>query len=97
MLPLSNRALNDRRMERIRNKRDDQIVLCDLSVEGLLVPDIEGYWAGELDTFCLFLSAFECSAGCGRSANDTKRGRMTATHQQRPQCQRRSKYLKWAW
>jgi hypothetical protein len=39
-------------MERIRNKRDDQIVLCDLSVEGLLVRDIEGYRAGELDTFC---------------------------------------------
>jgi hypothetical protein len=38
-------------MVRIWDQTDDQVVLCDLNVEGLLVADIEGYWVGELDAF----------------------------------------------
>lgn len=51
MLLLSNCALNDGSVEGIRNQGDDQLVLCDLGVERLFVRDIEGYGAGELDTF----------------------------------------------
>ena len=72
MLLLSDGALNDHRMECIGYKRDDQIVLCDLSVEGLLVCDIERDWVGVLNTFCDLFCAFEGSAGYGWSANDLK-------------------------
>jgi hypothetical protein len=41
----------------LRNERDHQIVLGDLSVEGLLVGYIEGDRTGELDTFGEALSA----------------------------------------
>lgn len=38
-------------MVRIWDQTDDQVVLCDLNVEGLLVADIERYWVCELDAF----------------------------------------------
>lgn len=38
-------------MECVWDQTNDEVVLCDLSVEGLVIGDIEGDWAGELDTF----------------------------------------------
>ena len=51
----------------LRNERNHQIVLGDLSVEGFLVGNIEGDRTGELDTFCEPLSASKGSAGFGGS------------------------------
>lgn len=82
MLLLSDGALNDRRMEGIGDKRDNEVMVCDLRIEGLVVGNVEGDCAGELDAFGEFLCAFECSASCYRSTNDMKISQVLATHQQ---------------
>lgn len=54
VLLVADGALDDCRVECIWDKRDDQIMFCDLSVESLVVGDIEGdgcrklYALGEL-------------------------------------------------
>jgi hypothetical protein len=51
----------------LRNERNHQIVLGDLSVQGFLVGNIKRDSTGELDTFCKPLSASKGSAGFGGS------------------------------
>ena len=63
MLVLPDGALDDGGVESIRDERDDQIVLGDLGVEGLVVVYVEGDGVGILDTFREFLGALEGSAG----------------------------------
>jgi hypothetical protein len=47
----------------LRNKRNHQIVLSNLSVKGFLVGNIEGDRTGKLDAFCDLLSACKGPAG----------------------------------
>ncbi len=46
----------------IWDQTDDQVVLCDFSIEGFLVADIEGYRVGELDALGQLFGRFESSA-----------------------------------
>jgi hypothetical protein len=46
-------------MIRVWDQTDDQVVLCDLSIEGLLIANIERYWVGKLNTFGELFCRFE--------------------------------------
>jgi len=47
-------------VEGIRDQRDDQVDLGNLSVECFVVGDIKRDWAGVLDAFGEVFGTFEC-------------------------------------
>lgn len=63
ILLVSDRRLDDGRVEGVRDQTNDKIVLCYSSVKFLVVGDIEGDWICKLDTLGEFLCAVETSAG----------------------------------
>ena len=63
ILLVSDRRLDDGRVEGVRDQTNDKIVLCYSSVKGLVVGDIEGDWICMFDTLGELLCAVESSAG----------------------------------
>lgn len=68
VLLLANSRLNDGGMEGIRDQADDKVMLGDLSIESLIVGDIEGDGGGVLDTLRELLSRGKSTAGCRTQA-----------------------------
>lgn len=64
MLLLADSRLDDGSVESVRDQADDEVVLGDLSVKGLVVVDIEGDSLGELDAIGESLGALNVSASC---------------------------------
>lgn len=64
MLLLTDSRLDDGSVEGVGDQGDDKIVLGDLSVEGLVVGDIEGDGGGVLDALGELLSRGKSTAGC---------------------------------
>ena len=65
MLLLVYRGLDHLSMESVRDERDDKSVLGDLSLESLLIRDVQGDGCGVLEAFGKLLGAFKSSAGEG--------------------------------
>jgi hypothetical protein len=63
VLLVSDRGLDDGRVEGVWDQANNKIVLCYRSVEGLVVGDIEGDWLCELDALGELLCTAESSAG----------------------------------
>lgn len=63
ILLVSDRRLDDGRVEGVRDQTNDKIVLCYSIVKGFGVGDIEGDWLCKLDTLGELLCAVESSAG----------------------------------
>lgn len=63
VLLVSDRGLDDGRVEGVWDQANNKIVLCYRSVKGFVVSDIEGDWLCELDALGELLCAVEISAG----------------------------------
>lgn len=68
MLLLADGRLDDGSVESVRNQADDEVVLGNLSVKGLVVVDIKGNSLGEFDAVSERLGALNVSASCNLSA-----------------------------
>lgn len=64
MLLLTDGRLDDGGVESVRDQADDQVMLSNLSIEGLVVGDVEGDGVGILDALRERLCGLECSASC---------------------------------
>lgn len=62
MLLVSNSRLDDSGVEGVGDQTDDQVVLCNLSIESFVVCDVERDWIGVLDSCSELLGTFEGSA-----------------------------------
>ena len=62
ILLVSDRRLDDGRVEGVRDQTNHKIVLCYSSVKGFVIGDIEGDWICKLDTLGELLRAIESSA-----------------------------------
>lgn len=98
ILLVSDRRLDNGRVKGVRDQANDKIVLCYSRVKCFVVGDIQGDWICKLMTLTELLCAVESSAGC-RALVEARRSlsQKCLTHQQRPQCQHRSKHPKPAW
>lgn len=92
ILLVSNRRLDDGRVEGVRDQTNDKIVLCHSSVKGFVIGDIEGDWLCELDPLGELLCAVESSAGWKTLVEARRSVSPQETRQQKPQCQRCSEY-----
>jgi hypothetical protein len=63
VLLVSDRGLDDGRVEGVWDQANNKVVLCYRSVEGFVVGDIEGDWLCELDALAEPLCTVEVSAG----------------------------------
>jgi len=68
VLLVADGGLDDRCVEGIWDQGDDEVVLCDFSIESCLVGDVERDRMGILDAFGELLCAFECTASFSMSA-----------------------------
>lgn len=64
MLLLADSRLDDGSVESVGDQADDEVVLGDFGVKGLVVVDIEGNSLGELDAVSEGLGGLDVSASC---------------------------------
>jgi hypothetical protein len=62
ILLVPDRRLDDGRVESVWDQGDDEVVLCNRSIERLVICNIERDWDRKLDAFREFLRALESSA-----------------------------------
>lgn len=63
MLLLADGGLNHGGVEGVWDKGDDEVVLGDGIVQGLLIGDVEGDWGRVFDALGELLCALKCTAG----------------------------------
>lgn len=64
MLLLADGRLDNGSVEGVRDQADDEVMLANLSIEGLVVANVKGDGGGALDASRKGLSRLESTASC---------------------------------